>query len=124
MVRCRFQKKASRHSVWLCVQRVRPRKKSFNCCFALAAVTLISGCTVGPDFAPPPSPEVSGYLPKSLPQQTAAAADAAGAPQHFGIGRDIPGDWWRVFGSQPLRTLVERALNNNPDLSAAQAALR
>jgi NodT family efflux transporter outer membrane factor (OMF) lipoprotein len=118
------RKKAARDSAWPSVQQVRLRKKCFSCCCAVAALALVSGCAVGPDFAPPPAPEVSGFLPKPLPQQTATAADAAGAPQHFDIGRDIPGDWWRVFGSQPLKSLVERALNNNPDLSAAQAALR
>jgi NodT family efflux transporter outer membrane factor (OMF) lipoprotein len=90
----------------------------------VATVALLSGCAVGPDFAPPPAPDANGYLPKPLPHQTAAAADVAGAPQHFDIGRDIPGDWWHLFGSQSLRALVERALNNNPDLAAAQAALR
>jgi NodT family efflux transporter outer membrane factor (OMF) lipoprotein len=118
MVRCRLQKKAIRDPAW------QSGRQIIGCCFALVAVALVSGCAVGPDFAPPPAPEASGYTPHPLPPHTAAAADAAGAPQHFDIGRDIPGDWWRVFGSQPLRSLVERALNNNPDLAAAQAALR
>jgi NodT family efflux transporter outer membrane factor (OMF) lipoprotein len=72
----------------------------------------------------PPAPDVSGYTPKPLPAQTVAAGDAAGGPQRFVIGRDLPGDWWRLFGSPELKSLVERAVQNNPDLAAAQAALR
>ncbi len=36
---------------------------------------------------------------------------------------DIPGEWWTLFHSPALNTLVERALKNNPDLKAARAAL-
>lgn len=72
----------------------------------------------------PPPPDVSGYTPKPLPAHTGAADDVAGVAQRFAIGRDIPGDWWHLFGSPPLRSLVERALHNNPDLAAAQSALR
>jgi len=90
----------------------------------LVALPLISGCAVGPDFAPPPHPQVSGYTAKPLPSQTAAAEVAAGASQRFAVGKDLPGDWWRLFGSRPLSNLIARALKNNPDLSAAQAALR
>ena len=38
--------------------------------------------------------------------------------------RDIPGDWWTLFRSQPLNRLIEQSLHANPDLDAAQAALR
>jgi outer membrane protein TolC len=39
-------------------------------------------------------------------------------------GLDIPGEWWQLFRSQPLKALIEDALKNNHDLQAAQAALR
>ena len=90
---------------------------------AVAATAAMSGCAVGPDFLVPPAPDVGGYTPKALPAQTAAAGDAAGGSQRFVIGRDLPGDWWRMFGSPELKSLVERAVQNNPDLAAAQAAL-
>jgi NodT family efflux transporter outer membrane factor (OMF) lipoprotein len=59
-----------------------------------------------------------------LPSPTASANIAEGKSQRFAKGRDIPGDWWRLFGSRPLKSLVERALRNNPDLATAQASLR
>jgi NodT family efflux transporter outer membrane factor (OMF) lipoprotein len=110
--------------VGLSVDRVWLRQSWLGCCFAGVAVALVSGCAVGPDFAPPPAPDVSGYTAKPLSPKTVAADDAAGAAQRFAIGRDLPGDWWRLFGSVPLKNLVQRALINNPDLVAAQAALR
>ena len=56
--------------------------------------------------------------------RTVGAKVAGGEAQHLLKGRDIPGDWWRLFGSRPLSAVTERALKNNPDLAAAQAALR
>ena len=93
---------------------------------AVAAMmaALVCGCAVGPNFAPPGSPDGAGYTAGRAPAGTVAANVPAGEAQRFLNGRDIPGDWWRLFGSRPLRTLTERALKNNPDLAAAQAALR
>jgi NodT family efflux transporter outer membrane factor (OMF) lipoprotein len=90
---------------------------------AMVAAT-VCGCAVGPDFAPPPPPEGAGYTAAPAPARTAAANVPGGEAQRFLNGRDIPGDWWRVFGSQGLRAVTERALKNNADLATAQAALR
>jgi len=40
------------------------------------------------------------------------------------MGRDIPFAWWEQFGSRKLDALVERSLRANPNIAAAQAALR
>jgi NodT family efflux transporter outer membrane factor (OMF) lipoprotein len=37
---------------------------------------------------------------------------------------DIPAQWWALFGSPPLNARVEEALKANPNLAAAQAALK
>ena len=37
---------------------------------------------------------------------------------------DIPAQWWTLFKSPKLNRLVEQALKANPDVAAAQAALR
>jgi NodT family efflux transporter outer membrane factor (OMF) lipoprotein len=73
---------------------------------------------------PPAPPDVAGYSAGPASTRTVGANVPGGEAQRFLKGRDIPGDWWRVFGSRALRTLTERALENNPDLAAAQAALR
>ena len=94
--------------------------------YAISAVmaALVCGCAVGPDFAPPAPPDVAGYTAGRPPTRTVASDVSGGASQRFVKGRDIPGDWWRMFRSRPLKDLIERALKNNPDLAAAQAALR
>jgi len=125
MRQCHFQKIAADCSASPSFRRAGLQQNWLSrCCGVVAVVLLLSGCAVGPDFLNPPPPDVSGYTPKPPPAHTGAADDVAGAAQRFAIGRDIPGDWWHLFGSPPLRSLVERALHNNPDLAAAQSALR
>ena len=47
-----------------------------------------------------------------------------GAPQTLQPGGDIPGQWWSLFHSAQLDRLIDEALKANPNLAAAQAALR
>jgi len=90
-----------------------------------AALTLLAlaACAVGPDFAVPPAPPVSGYTPEGRPAATTSVDIAGGAAQRFDSGRDIPGEWWKVFHSRELDGLIAEALRANPSLQAAQAAL-
>lgn len=92
---------------------------------ALTAASLaLAGCAAGPDFKPPVPPQVSGYT-AHLPATTAAMPGVAGGgAQTFQQGGDIPGDWWTLFRSPELDALITRALQDNHDLKAAQAALR
>jgi len=89
----------------------------------LIAAALLGACAVGPDFAPPEAPDVTGYTPERLGATTEAAATPGGEAQHFVTDLDLPGQWWTLFHSKPLNSLVEKALAANPDLQAAQAAL-
>jgi NodT family efflux transporter outer membrane factor (OMF) lipoprotein len=81
---------------------------------ALLAVLLLAGCTVGPDFQEPHAPAATGF--------TAQAVRANG--QSLQAGADIPADWWTLFRNPALDSLVRQALENNPDLQSAGAALR
>jgi NodT family efflux transporter outer membrane factor (OMF) lipoprotein len=91
---------------------------------AIATLTLVAGCAVGPDFIRPPSPNVTDYSPEPMPKQTPSSDVVGGGTQRFLRGRDIPGEWWNLFRSHSLKSLVQQALINNQDLQAAQAALR
>jgi NodT family efflux transporter outer membrane factor (OMF) lipoprotein len=105
----------------------RPSRAHGNVRLAIAGMTaaLVCGCVLGPDFLPPvPPPDTAGYSAGRPLTRTVGANVAGGAAQRFVPGRDIPGDWWRLLGSRQLGALTERALKNNPDLAAAQAALR
>lgn len=100
------------------------RRTAFHLSAATAALALLAGCAVGPDFLRPAAPDVKGYTAEPLPSQTAHAAVHGGAAQRFVSGEDIPGQWWRLFHSQPLDKLITEALVANPDIAAAQASLR
>jgi NodT family efflux transporter outer membrane factor (OMF) lipoprotein len=91
---------------------------------ALAAVLLVTGCAVGPDFVRPEPPQTESYTAEPVPATTNAAPVAAGEAQHFLAGDEIPAQWWTLFHSPALNALVEEALKANPDLAAAEAALR
>jgi NodT family efflux transporter outer membrane factor (OMF) lipoprotein len=91
---------------------------------SLSLVALLAGCAVGPDFKRPDPPAVTGYLPGDAPLRTVATSGAFGAPQRFVQEMDIPGQWWTLFHSQPLNDLIEQSIKANPNITAAQAALR
>jgi NodT family efflux transporter outer membrane factor (OMF) lipoprotein len=91
---------------------------------ALAAVALLPGCAVGPDFHRPAAPAVDRYTRQPLAAKTVSADVAGGEEQRFLHDRDIPGQWWTLFQSLQLNALIEEALKANPTLVAAQAALR
>jgi NodT family efflux transporter outer membrane factor (OMF) lipoprotein len=90
---------------------------------AALSVLALSACAVGPDFAVPPAPAVSGYTPEGQLATTVSVDIAGGVAQKFDSGRDIPGEWWKVFHSEELDGLIAEALQANPSLQAAQAAL-
>jgi NodT family efflux transporter outer membrane factor (OMF) lipoprotein len=90
----------------------------------MLAFAVVAGCTVGPDFNRPAPPMQAGYTPAELPAQTASADAPDGAAQRFVADMDVPGQWWTLFRSQPLNALIAQALQRNPSLAAAQAALR
>ena len=79
---------------------------------------------MGPDFKTPEPPSLGAYVAHPPSVAAGTPAVAAGAAQRFVRGADLPGDWWTLFHSQPLNDLVAQALKANPDLKAAQAALR
>jgi NodT family efflux transporter outer membrane factor (OMF) lipoprotein len=91
---------------------------------AVVLVATIAGCAVGPNFHPVAAPEVRNYTPERLPTHTASAGVIGGASQTLQPGADVPGQWWSLFHSAQLDQLIDEALKANPNLAAAQAALR
>jgi NodT family efflux transporter outer membrane factor (OMF) lipoprotein len=89
-----------------------------------AAACVLGGCAVGPDFQAPAAPTTGRYTAKALPVSTAASGTAAGPEQRLIEGRDIPSEWWALFRSEGIDSLMRQALAANPDLQAANAALR
>jgi NodT family efflux transporter outer membrane factor (OMF) lipoprotein len=79
----------------------------------------IQSC-VGPDFHIPSPPEIGNFTAERQP----ANNSAGGKTQHLEISRDLPAEWWSLFRSNSLNSLVQRALRDNPNVDAARAALR
>jgi len=93
---------------------------------ALAALLalLAQGCTVGPHYRPPAPPTVARYTPQPQPQQTVSSPGPAGVIQHFSSSAEIPAEWWTLFHSPELNTMVSKALQDSPTLAQATARLR
>ncbi len=87
-----------------------------------AAASALAGCMVGPNYHQPPAPSVDHYLPNPLLAGTAPGPGET--PQQFIAGRAVDDHWWGLFGSAKLDALEDEALRRNPNLAAAQAALR
>ncbi len=95
---------------------------ALNGAFVLAL--LLSGCAVGPNYKSLPPPAADAYAAEIPVVQDEAAGAARGETQRFQPGQDLPGQWWRLFGSAVLDALIEQAMSNYPDIAAQQAALR
>lgn len=86
-----------------------------------AALTLIAGCSVGPDY----------HRPDALKSEPVPAAfTTPGTNNNFGEWKtaepsaDLPrGAWWEIFGDSELNRLETLAVTNNQDLAAAAARL-
>jgi NodT family efflux transporter outer membrane factor (OMF) lipoprotein len=75
----------------------------------LLLVTILAGCTVGPDYHRPETP---------LPDQFGATTRPAATSQPD-LAR-----WWTVFGDEQLNALIDRAVVSNLDLKVAAARVR
>jgi len=91
---------------------------------ALIPLATVFGCAVGPNFHAPGPPTIERYTPLSAPMQTVSAAVPGGDAQVFVCGMDIPAAWWALFESPAIDALVREAERANPDLKAAEAALK
>jgi NodT family efflux transporter outer membrane factor (OMF) lipoprotein len=86
---------------------------------ALVLAAVMSGC-VGPNFNPPPAPDVETYLPGKLASPNGSRV----AGQHFVTGAQVSARWWAAFQSEPLNDLIRQSVEHNPNLQAAEAAIR
>lgn len=84
-------------------------------------IALLSGCAVGPNYHRPAPPAVMHYVAGGDPAATPAAQSRV---QRFTPGAQVAADWWHLFGSAPLSTLIDQVLAANPGLAAAQASLQ
>jgi NodT family efflux transporter outer membrane factor (OMF) lipoprotein len=89
----------------------------------MVILALLTACTVGPKFKPPESPTATGYVSASEP---AAAPDDAmdkSPRQTFALGQKVAAEWWTVFRSDELDSLVELSIEDSRTLESARARL-
>ena len=82
---------------------------------SLAALTLMSGCMVGPDYQRPKTPAPPAW---SGITNGAATADTRLTDNPAALAK-----WWTQFQDPKLTELVEEALRTNLDLQIAEARL-
>jgi len=76
-----------------------------------ASALVLSACAVGPDYTPPPAPASAHY--------DQAAENRLGVA----LGGKVSGDWWAVYRSDKLDSVMRRAIAGNLDLAAADATI-
>lgn len=91
---------------------------------ASLSISMLTACAVGPDFQTPTAPAVKGYTATPLPKQTAVVPGQGNAAQsqYFTVGQ-IPHDWWVLYHSPTLDSLIKQGLTNSPSLAQAKATL-
>lgn len=87
----------------------------------LAAGLLLAGCSAEPSTKPPDLASDVGYAPGGTP--SLPSVGKAGTDQHFALGKEVSGEWWGLFQSPPLNSLVGEAIAGNRNLAAAHANL-
>ncbi|MGH7091238.1 MAG: efflux transporter outer membrane subunit, partial [Stellaceae bacterium] len=87
----------------------------------LAVAALLASCTVGPDFERPAPPATKTYAPGG-PQPL--ASPGSGEPQQqLAVGAKVTAEWWDLFRSPQLTSVLKDAIANNGTLAAAKATL-
>lgn len=87
-----------------------PGGSSWSLLVLVSAGTLaLTGCTVGPEYARPPTRLSPAFVQGSAPPFTNAPVEVA---------------WWRNFHDPTLDRLIQAAVAGNPDLRLATARLR
>jgi NodT family efflux transporter outer membrane factor (OMF) lipoprotein len=111
---------------WRPYQQLRDRKRRVLAGTAgLAVLSMaISGCAVGPNFNPAAKPEVDSYVHGKLASPDAGNGPPRIAGQHFVTGADVSARWWAAFRSPLLNELIKQSVDHNPNLQAAEAAIK
>jgi len=83
----------------------------------LGLTTVIAGCKVGPNFKRPDAPATARYTQQKL------QVESSNLDQQIALGGTLDREWWHLFQSEAIDTVVKRALDGNRTLVAANATL-
>jgi NodT family efflux transporter outer membrane factor (OMF) lipoprotein len=88
--------------------------------FLLSALTLLTGCMVGPKYAKPSAP----MAPEFKEQPPNSYKDNDGWKTAQPGDRALRGNWWQIFGDPQLNALEDQLTASNQDLKVAESRLR
>jgi NodT family efflux transporter outer membrane factor (OMF) lipoprotein len=86
----------------------------------LACTLSLSACAAGPNFTRPPPLPATSYTAEPLRGEEAPSDHTV---QHIALGREIEGDWWELFRSEAIDSIVKQAVEHNRTLAASMATL-
>jgi NodT family efflux transporter outer membrane factor (OMF) lipoprotein len=83
----------------------------------LGLTSVVAGCKVGPNFKRPDAPATERYTQQKL------KVESSSPDQQIALGATLDHEWWHLFQSDAIDTVVKRALEGNRTLVAASATL-
>jgi NodT family efflux transporter outer membrane factor (OMF) lipoprotein len=86
----------------------------------LLATFALAACSFGPGGEPPAMPQPAHYGAEAQPTQT---VPAQGITQQFVTGAKPVPEWWKLYQSEALNTLVDEGLRNSPTLASTDKSL-
>ncbi len=88
------------------------------------AALLLAACKQGPNFFSPAAPEEKAYTTPDdlIPPPDEPGAKTAAA-QRLALGAKVKNDWWTLFHSPQLESVMQTALAESPTLAQARATL-
>ncbi len=110
---------------FLCSRSIQHPSGSLLFLLIWLLLLILGGCAVGPDFVSPVAPNVTQYTKVPLvPIAPNGIGGATQVNQHVDISSEVHNNWWMLFKSTQLNSLVQQALSANPTIQAANATLR
>jgi NodT family efflux transporter outer membrane factor (OMF) lipoprotein len=90
---------------------------------AMVIGAVLTACTVGTNFKPPESPSATRYLAASEPAGASDNIAYKSPPQTIALGEKVAANWWTVFKSPDLDSLVALSIEDSRTLESARARL-
>jgi NodT family efflux transporter outer membrane factor (OMF) lipoprotein len=100
--------------------RMHYSQMRFSRCISALAFLTLSGCSVGPDFSTPQPPNVESFTPEKLTSIGGPGKDRL----RLELEASVPQRWWETFHNDKLNKLIAAAIEYNPSIDAAEAAIK
>jgi NodT family efflux transporter outer membrane factor (OMF) lipoprotein len=101
----------------------KPSARAIAASSAMVIAAVLAACTVGPNFKPPQSPAATRYIAASEPAGASDNAASKSPRQTIELGQKVTADWWTVFKSPDLDSLVALSIEDSRTLESARARL-